>query len=331
MENRTLIVSKDESGQRLDRILAVLLPNVSRQRLQEWIGAGGVQVNGCTAKPAYRVHAGDRLEIQPVPDRQHTFDLQAESIPLQVIYEDAHLLIVNKPHGMTVHPAPGHSSGTLVNALLALSPQLSTGAASFRPGIVHRLDKDTTGLLIVARDDHTHWKLAQALQSRKIDRRYLALVWGETKWERTRINRPIGRHPVDRKRMTAFPAGKVAAGHAREACTDFELSRRFRGFTLLQAKLHTGRTHQVRVHAAALGHPLIGDPLYGGERHLPKGIYPPGHSQQIKQAIADLGGQALHAYSLQFTHPMTGENLCFTCPLPDRLEKLIAVLEPLQR
>lgn len=330
MGSQTFVVTNDESGQRLDRWLAVHLPEVSRQRLQEWIEVGGVQVNGNPVKPAYRVRAGDRLSVQPVLDRQDTFDLQAEPIPLQVIYEDAHLLVINKPRGLAVHPSPGHSSGTLVNALLALSPQLSTGDASFRPGIVHRLDKDTTGLLIVARDDNTHWKLSRALQTRQIDRRYLALVWGETKWEQASVDLPIGRHPVDRKRMAAFPAGTMTAGRAREACTDFKVSRRFKGFTLLEAKLHTGRTHQVRVHAAALGHPLTGDPLYGGERRLPKGIYSTARSQQIERLIANLSGQALHAYSLQFNHPITGERLCFTCPLPDEVERLLAVLEPQQ-
>lgn len=327
---QTFVIANDESGQRLDRWLAIHLPEVSRQRLQEWIEAGGVQVNGSPVKPAYRVRTGDQLSIQPVPDRQDTFELQAESIPLKILYEDAHLLVINKPRGLVVHPSPGHSSGTLVHALLALSPRLSTGTASFRPGIVHRLDKDTTGLLIVARDDNTHWKLSKALQARQIDRRYLALVWGETKWEQVSIDLPIGRHPVDRKRMTAFPAGTMAAGRAREACTDFKVSRRLKGFTLLEAKLHTGRTHQVRVHAAALGHPIARDPLYGGERRLPKGIYSTARSQEIERLIANLSGQALHAYSLQFNHPVTDESMHFTCPLPDEIEKLIAVLEPQQ-
>lgn len=326
MSSRTLVVSDEQSGQRLDRLLTEHIPNASRQRLQEWIEAGGVLVNGEPSKPAYRVRASDRLDIQPLPNRQEPHHLQAEPIPLQVVYEDAHLLVINKPRGLAVHPAPGHSSGTLVNALLALSPQLSTGAASFRPGIVHRLDKDTTGLIIVARDDKTHWKLSQALQTRQIDRRYLVLVWGETKWEQISVDVPIGRHPVDRKRMAVLRPDDVLAGRAREAKTDFKTLKHFKGFTLLEAKLYTGRTHQVRVHAASLHHPLVGDPLYGGERRLQNKLYPAAQSEQIEHLITHLAGQALHAYSLSFVHPITQKPLHFTCPPPDELEQLLTVL-----
>ncbi len=314
-----------ESGVRLDKWLAEQVPAVSRQRWQEWIEAGGVRVNGRRVKPAYKLHAGDRIEFSLPPDRPPPIDLRPEPIPIEIVYEDEHLLVVNKPRGLTVHPAPGHPHGTLVNALLAYAPRLSHGSAPFRPGIVHRLDKDTTGLLIVARTDRAHARLTADLQRRAIERRYLALVWGEPKAGQFTVEMPIARHPVHRKRMAAFSPERAPA-NARPARTHFVVRQRWRGFALLEAKLDTGRTHQVRVHASAAGHPVVGDPLYGGRRRLPSGLYPPDASARLQAALDALQGQLLHAHALAFTHPITAEPMRFTAPLPDDFEQVLHLL-----
>ncbi|MCS7065962.1 MAG: RluA family pseudouridine synthase, partial [Fimbriimonadales bacterium] len=295
-----------QGGVRLDKWLAEQIPQVSRQRWQEWIEQGGVRVNGERVKPAYKLHMGDRVEYTLPPDRPPDVDLRPEPIPIEIVYEDNHLLVVNKSRGLTVHPAPGHPHGTLVNALLAYAPRLAQGSAPFRPGIVHRLDKDTTGLLIVARTDQAHARLSAELQHHKIERRYLALVWGEPKWEQRTVDLPIGRHPIDRKRMAAFSNlsercrqdaeatnRRHAGAKARPARTHFTVRQRWRGFTLLEAKLDTGRTHQVRVHASTIGHPIVGDPLYGGRRALPSALYPPEAHARLQAALNTLPAQLL--------------------------------------
>ncbi len=320
-----------QGGIRLDKWLAEQIPQVSRQRWQEWIEAGGVQVNGEQVKPAYKLRIGDRIDYTLPPDRPPDIDLRPQPMPIEIVYEDAHLLVVNKPRGLTVHPAPGHPHGTLVNALLAYAPRLSTGSASFRPGIVHRLDKDTTGLLIVAKTDSAHARLAGDLQRRAIERRYLALVWGAPEWEQRTVDMPIGRHPVERKRMSAFLLHQAPAW-ARPARTHFTVRQRWRGFALLEAKLDTGRTHQVRVHASAIGHPVVGDPLYGGRRRLSPALYPPEVYASLQAAMDALPAQLLHAYALAFRHPITGEPIRLIAPLPNDFQHLINQLgEPLNR
>lgn len=338
----------EQGGIRLDKWLAERMPQVSRQRWQEWIEAGGVQVNGERVKPAYRLRTGDRIEYTLPPDRPPAIDLRPEPIAVEIVYEDEHLLVVNKPRGLTVHPAPGHPHGTLVNALLAYAPRLAQGSAPFRPGIVHRLDKDTTGLLIVAKTDQAHARLSAALQRRAIERRYLALVWGEPKWEQSLVDLPIGRHPVERKRMAAFRGQSVrraaasarsAANHttdqdtvrARPARTHFTVRQRWRGFTLLEAKLDTGRTHQVRVHASAIGHPVVGDPLYGGRRQLPPSLYPSGGHTRLQAALETLPAQLLHAFALAFRHPITDEPIRLTAPLPDDFKQLLDLLSDMEQ
>jgi len=323
-----------QDGLRLDKWLAQQVPQVSRQRWQEWIEAGGVRVNGERVKPACKLHTGDRVEYTLPPDRPPAIDLRPEPIPIEIVYEDDHLLVVNKPRGLTVHPAPGHPHGTLVNALLAYAPRLSQGSAPFRPGIVHRLDKDTTGLLIVARTDQAHARLAADLQRHAIERRYLALVWGEPGWEQRTVELPIGRHPVDRKRMAAFAKRPVSSTGAtvkvRPARTHFLVRRRWRGFALLEATLDTGRTHQVRVHASAIGHPVVGDPLYGGRRPLPPRLYPPKVHARLQAVLDALPAQLLHAYALAFRHPATGEPIRLTAPLPDDFTQLLDLLGQVQ-
>jgi len=336
----------EQGGIRLDKWLAGRFPQVSRQRWQEWIEAGGVLVNGERVKPAYKLRTGDRIEYTLPPDRPPAIDLRPEPIPVEIVYEDEHLLVVNKPRGLTVHPAPGHPHGTLVNALLAYAPRLAQGSAPFRPGIVHRLDKDTTGLLIVAKTDQAHARLSAELQRHAIERRYLALVWGEPKWEQYTVDLPIGRHPIDRKRMVTFggrgsaepnlkgkalPSRKADAIKARPARTHFTVRQRWRGFTLLEAKLDTGRTHQVRVHASAIGHPVVGDPLYGGRRPLPPSLYPPEAQARLQAALDALPAQLLHAYALAFRHPITDEPIRLTVPLPDDFKQVLALLNEVEQ
>ncbi|MCS7209781.1 MAG: RluA family pseudouridine synthase, partial [Fimbriimonadales bacterium] len=305
-------------SQRLDSYLSARHPEVSRARWQEWIEAGQVRVNGrIVTKPAYKLHPDDKVDYTLPPDRPPDYDLKPEAIPVPIVYEDEHLIVVNKPRGLTVHPAPGHPHGTLVNALLAHSSVLAQGSATFRPGIVHRLDKDTTGLLIVARTDWAHARLSEALQRRTIERCYLALVWGVPRQARFTVDLPIGRHPVQRKKMAVFDAEAVAAGKARPACTHFTVRRTWRDFALLHAQLETGRTHQVRVHASALGHPIVGDALYGGIRTPPRGC-----PASLAQALRNLQGQLLHAAELTFAHPLTGETMRFTAPLPDDFQEV---------
>ncbi|OYT68754.1 MAG: RluA family pseudouridine synthase [Armatimonadetes bacterium JP3_11] len=308
---------------RLDRYLSERHPTISRARWQEWIEAGQVRVNGkSVTKPAYKLHPDDTVDYTLPPDRPPDYDLKPEAIPVPLVYEDEFLLVVNKPRGLTVHPAPGHPHGTLVNALLAHSPALSQGSAAFRPGIVHRLDKDTTGLLIVAKTDLAHARLSDALQRHAIDRRYLALVWGAPQNRQFTVNMPIGRHPVHRKKMAVWEESAVLQGKARPACTHFTVRQAWRDFALLAAQLETGRTHQVRVHASALGHPVVGDPLYGGVRKPPRDCPP-----ELANALEHLQGQLLHAYEIAFQHPITGERLEFRAPLPEDFAHILGVLE----
>jgi len=313
-------------GQRLDRYLSARHPEISRTRWQEWIAAGQVRVNGQPiTKPAYRLRAGDTVDYTLPSDRPPDYDLTPEAIPVPIIYEDDHLLVVNKPRGLTVHPAPGHSHGTLVNALLAHSPALAQGSAAFRPGVVHRLDKDTTGLLVVAKTDFAHARLSNALQQHAIERTYLALVWGVPRQTQFTVDLPIGRHPVQRKKMAALDAAAVAAGKARPARTHFTLQEAFRDCALLSARLETGRTHQVRVHASAVGHPVVGDPLYGGIRKPPRNWSP-----KLADTLSRLQGQLLHAYALAFEHPVTGERMQFTAPPPDDFQQMLTLLRTLR-
>jgi len=291
-----------DASDRLDRWLAGQL-DLSRSRLQKLIEGGQVCLNGavCTDKNA-AVQGGDRAVVT-VPAAV-PLALVPEAIPLDVLFEDAHLIVVNKPAGLVVHPAPGHESGTLVNALLARCPHLAGIGGVQRPGIVHRLDKDTTGALVVAKSERVHRDLQAQIQAKTARREYLGVVYGVPRTETGTIARAIGRHPHDRKKMAAVERG------GRAAITHWQIRERLGNFTLLHFQLETGRTHQIRVHSAALGHPLVGDTLYGSGRS-------PG---------VNLQGQALHAWRLSFRHPVTGEAIAATAPLPAEFETLLAVL-----
>ena len=244
---------------RIDKELAHHLTTVSRSQLQKWIEDGNVTVNGEPVKPKYKLAVGDKVVVQP--EKPQKIDLEPENIPLDIVYEDDDVIVVNKPQGMVVHPAPGHPNHTLVNALLYHSP-LSTINGEFRPGIVHRIDKDTSGLLMIAKNDLAHRSLAAQLKAKTNEREYVALVHGVIKEERGTIDAPLGRSKKDRKKQAVVEDG-------RHAVTHFKVLERFQHYTLVSCRLETGRTHQIRVHMKYIGHPLAGDPLYGPRKTLP--------------------------------------------------------------
>lgn len=309
---RVLNVGPDDAGERIDRLLARRLPDLSRSRIAQLLEQGRVRLNGRLPRKSDRPASGDRIELElPAPEPS---PLRPEPIPLDIVYEDRDLLVVDKPAGMVVHPAAGHRSGTLVNALLHHVSDLSGIGGVLRPGIVHRLDRDTSGLLIVAKHDRAHRKLAAALKRREVRRLYLAVAWGHLGADERVVEAPIGRSPSDRKRMAVVPGG-------RPALTHFRRLERWRAADLLEARLETGRTHQIRVHLAHIGHPVVGDASYGagGARRISGPDQ--GWARDLERRLSR---QFLHAYDLQFQHPRTGELLHFESPLPDELARAAA-------
>jgi len=302
------IIPPELSDRRLDQAAAGLMPEHSRSRLQSWIKSGELTVNGQARKPRDRVIMDDVIELNAEPETRVTW--QAESIALDVVYEDEHLLVINKPAGLVVHPAAGHLDGTLVNALLSYAPEVEKLP---RAGIVHRLDKDTSGVMVVARSLIAHTSLVNQLQDRSMGREYEAVAVGTLTGGAT-VEAPIGRHPQDRKRMAVVASGKPATTHYR-------LIERFAAHTHIRCKLETGRTHQIRVHLAHVRHPLVGDPVYGGRLRLPKGT-----TEELRDVLAAFHRQALHARQLTLEHPESGELMSWEVPLPDDMVKLIEAL-----
>ena len=301
-------------GQRLDHFLTGQEPFLSRSQVQRLMVKGLVLVNARQARPSLRLRAGDLIRMTVPPPEEVT--LAPEAIPLDIVYEDEDLLVVNKPAGMVVHPGAGNASGTLVNALLGHCHDLSGIGGELRPGIVHRIDKDTTGLLVVAKNDPAHRSLSHQFKEHTIKRVYLALVFGSPKADKGRIESAIGRHPVDRKRMSG------AARRGKKAVTHWQAVSRYQGLTLMRLKLETGRTHQIRVHLCEAGHPLAGDTVYGGSGRLAT-IQDP----QLRDLIKGLGRQALHAKTLGFIHPSSDEYLEFDTELPTDMARIIDYLE----
>ncbi len=297
---RVLSFTVSQGGERLDRWLAAALPDRSRTEIQRWIKEGHVMVDGVLPKASYKVRPGDEITVKVPPPLPTT--AQPEPISLDILYEDDDLLVINKPAGMVVHPAPGrvHRTGTLVNAVLAYVPDLAVGGEQ-RPGIVHRLDKDTSGVILVAKNDAALRDLQAQFKARTVEKVYLALVEGELPTARGRIEAPIGRDPRHRQRMAV-----VSEQKGRPAVTEFLVRERFSGYTLIEARPRTGRTHQIRVHMATIGHPLIGDPVYG---HKHQRLYCP--------------RQFLHAYRIEIRLPGRGEWAEFTAPLPADLEEVL--------
>ncbi|MGE5571965.1 MAG: RluA family pseudouridine synthase [Bacillota bacterium] len=296
-----LRVGEADEGKRLDLYVGGRLA-LSRSAAQRLIGEGRALVGGERAKASRRVRAGDVVTVTlPEPE---PLGVAPEELPLDILYEDQDIVVVNKPRGLVVHPAAGNWSGTLVNALLAHCKDLSGIGGKIRPGIVHRLDKDTSGVIVAAKNDVAHLALARDLKERAVEKTYLAIVHGVPHEDKGTIDAPIGRHPTCRKKMAVLPQGQ-----GRPAVTHYEVVERLPGYALLSVHPVTGRTHQIRVHLAHIGHPVVGDPVYG-RRKGPGGI----------------AGQALHAASLRLTHPRTGERMRFAAPMPEDMERLLARL-----
>ena len=306
----TYTVSTTDAGKRLDAYLAEVA-DTSRSAAAKLIESGDVTVGGRTVEKKYQVKDGDEIEVS-LPEAEE-YEALPENIPLSVVYEDGDIIVINKPSGMVVHPAPGNYTGTLVNALLYhCKDSLSGIGGVMRPGIVHRIDKDTSGLLVVAKNDFSHRALSEELGYHGIEREYHALVRGGFKEECGTVDLPIGRHPVDRKKMAVIKNG----GRARDAVTHYEVLRAYGQISYLKLRLETGRTHQIRVHMSHLGHALLGDEVYASTK-IPF----------EKQHAPLFDGQILHAKRLTLTHPRTGERLTFECELPDNFKKLIEILE----
>lgn len=297
--NREYELTAEESGQRLDKYLAGEMTDLSRSRIKELVQAGEVLLNGKKSKVSYKVQKGDLIQVTVLP--LEPLRLEAENIPLDIVYEDEDVIVVNKPQGMVVHPAAGHPSHTLVNALLYHTRDLADSPEGFRPGIVHRIDKDTSGLLMVAKNAAARESLEKQLAAKSNKRQYLAIVHGNFAEEEGTIDAPIGRNPKDRKQMAVVEKGKSAVTH-------FKVLEQYQGYSLVECQLETGRTHQIRVHMAYIGHPLAGDPLYGPRKTLP------GH------------GQFLHAKTLGFEQPSTGEWLEFSVQPPEIFQQTVADL-----
>lgn len=301
MNEMKLTVPHEDAGKRIDRWLSEHIDGLTRSAVQNLLSEQAVNADGKSVKKNYKLAGGEVLTV--IMPELREVDLAAEDIPLDIVYEDEDIVVVNKPRGMVVHPAVGNWSGTLVNALMFHCGESLSGInGEHRPGIVHRIDKDTSGLLVVAKNDRAHQSLAEQIQVHSAGRRYFAVVYGCPREETGTIQAPIARHPVDRKKMAVLAGG-------REAITHYQVLEHYQGYTLMKFRLETGRTHQIRVHMAHIGHPIIGDPLYGPAKDKWK-----------------LQGQCLHAGELELTHPVTGERMLFEAPLPEYFEKVLQKL-----
>lgn len=302
-------VDADSTGHRLDQVLARLYPDWSRSQLQRWVKQERVTINGKTCRSREKLQFGDVIRLVP-EETSESLEFDAEEVELNVVYEDDAVIVINKPPKLVVHPAPGNWGGTVLNGLLNRYPELQNIP---RAGIVHRLDKDTSGLMVVARTLKAHKKLVDALQKRTVSRRYRALAQGSFVAGST-IEAPIGRHPQDRKKMAVVSSGK-------EAITHYRVAEKYPGYTLLDVWLETGRTHQIRVHLSHERHAIVGDQVYGGRLRLPKGV-----SDETKAAVAAYPRQALHAFELGIVHPVSGEEMSWQAPMPDDFQQLIEVM-----
>ena len=301
MEILTLQPNKEDAGKRIDAWLAAVLPDMTRSAAQRLLEEGRIVIGGKAPAKNYKLTGAETVEVT-LPEPQ-AVDVVPQDIPLDIVYEDADVIVVNKPKGMVVHPAPGHSDGTLVNALLYhCGESLSGIGGELRPGIVHRIDRDTTGLIIAAKNDFAHQKLSAQLQDHTLSRIYRCIVTGNLREDSGTVDAPIGRHPTDRKRQAIVPDG-------RRAVTHWSVLERYQGFTYVECRLETGRTHQIRVHMAHTGHPILGDTVYGNKKPVP-----------------GLQGQCLHAVGLQFVHPRTEMLVELACPLTEEFEKQLQKL-----
>ena len=309
-----LHVGNSIKERRLDKYLHGRFSNLSRHSIQDAIKAGSVQVNGKIAKPSFKLSPGDKIDLTlPEPPSK---EILPEDIPLNIIYEDSCLIVLNKQPGMLVHPARGNTHGTLVNALVFYSDKLSSGLGEFRPGIVHRLDKNTTGVMVVAKDDTTQWKIAKQFERRQVNKNYLAIVHGTPELTADRIKVPLGIHPRIREKYAIRPE------IGKEAITFYEVLESFRGFSLLKLAPKTGRTHQIRVHLTYIKHPIVADDMYGGSVVYPWQLADA--EPAVQQPVIDR--VALHAQTLEFRHPKTNEMVKFEAPLPEDMQNLLDML-----
>lgn len=299
IEDLTIQITEEMAGVRIDKAVSSIDEDWSRSQIANWVKDGAVKVNGEIVKPNYKVRPEDIIVV--TPPTLEELDVVPEDLNLEIVYEDADVLVVNKPRGMVVHPAPGHSKGTLVNGLMFQIKDLSGINGVVRPGIVHRIDKDTSGLLMVAKNDASHNSLVDQLVKKTVTRKYVALVHGHIPHDKGTIDAPIGRDTKDRQKMAVIDKGKNAVTH-------FRVLERFGNYTLVECRLETGRTHQIRVHMKYIGFPLVGDPKYGPKKTM------------------DIGGQALHAEVIGFTHPKSGEYLEFTAEPPAEFSELLESL-----
>ena len=312
----TILVDESDQDRRLDAVVAAHLPDCSRSLAANLIGNHKILVDNQPKKPGYRVKTGEQIfGWIPAPE---PVEYKPEPIALDILYQDRHIVVLNKPAGLVVHPAPGHRSGTLVNALLYHCPDLGGIGGEIRPGIVHRLDKDTSGTMVVAKNAQALEILAKQFKTRTVRKKYLALVYGDLKKDEGTINLPIGRHPVHRKRMS------TVTRKGRRAETSWRVCEKFKGITMLELTLRTGRTHQIRVHCTAMGHPIVGDSVYCPRKSLTKLInrnstLPPAVIDRLKK----LSRQMLHAWRLGIVHPRSGERMTFESPMPQDMEELI--------
>ncbi len=315
----TIFVDTADHNRRLDAVVAAHLPDCSRSLAANLIGNRKILVENKPQKPGYRVKSGQQILVH-IPEPEPV-EYKPEPIPLNILYQDSDIVVLNKQAGIVVHPAPGHGSGTLVNALLYHCPDLEGIGGEIRPGIVHRLDKDTSGTMVIAKNAATLDGLAGQFKARSVRKKYLALVYGELKKDAGTIDFPIGRHPVHRKQMS------TTTRKGRQAITSWRVFKRFQGITLLELTLKTGRTHQIRVHCSSMGHPIVGDPIYG-PRKLFKNLDK--KTERLPAGIIDLlktiPRQMLHAWQLGFAHPRTNETLSFESPLPQDMEEVMARL-----
>ncbi|MDY6837564.1 MAG: RluA family pseudouridine synthase [Thermodesulfobacteriota bacterium] len=305
-----------EAGRRLDTVIAGRVPALSRSYAGRLIRAGCVSVNHLPRKPGYAIKCGDIVQAEIPPPEP--IDCTPEPIPLSVLHEDGHIIVLNKPSGLVVHPGPGHRTGTLVNALLYHCRDLAGIGGELRPGIVHRLDKNTSGTIVVAKSDMAHESLCSQFKNRQVQKRYLALVYGKMKASAGVIDLPIGRHPLDRKKMS------TRSRRTRSTETRWRIKETFHGATLIDVDLKTGRTHQIRVHSAALGHPVVGDATYGGKRRW-KEV----HSRDVQHILCSVKRQMLHAWQIAFQHPDTQQPVCFESPVPEDMASVIESLRGL--
>lgn len=312
------VCDEARAGRRLDQFLASLAEGVSRSRVVKWLEEGCFALNGGPAKKNHLLVAGDAVDVTRAPERED-LRLKPEDLPLKVIHEDSHLLVVDKPKGMVTHPGNGVYSGTLANALAFRFRNLSDVNGPMRPGLVHRLDKDTSGLLLVAKDNVTHQHLARQLEVRDISRVYRAILWREMDHAEGTVDQPIARNPRDPLKMGVHAGG-------RRAVTHYRVLGYHQFATSVEVKLETGRTHQIRVHMAWLGYPVVGDPTYGGRENF-LGRMQPLHQPAAAKLLSFFGSQALHAHRLTFTHPVTGALLDFESPLPAEMQEALAFLE----